>query len=272
MRRKAITLRTAFVVTLAVALAGVFWLGSAQQAAAFFRMGGHFGGARMGARVQGHAFGGRHGVRDHGSGRISNGRRADLPTRGREGHSGRGVRYFPHRRVVGNGVGHGLGRGIGPLGLGGNGGAGGGGGGGGLGGGRRVGGVPPAGESRFVPDEVLVEFQPRISPQTIARFARTFSLTQLNSQSFSLLGGATFYRWRVAAGNSVPGLVATLQIKSSSPTRSPITCSPCRTRRASPAPVLPAPVLPAPVLATMRNTRCAHCMSNRRSKSPPAKT
>jgi subtilisin family serine protease len=212
MRRKAITPRTAFVLTLAVVLAGVCWLGSAQQAAAFFRMGGHFGGARMGARVQGHAFGGRHGVREHGSGRNSNGgRRADLPTRGREGHSGRGVRYFPHRRVVGNGAPHGLGRGIGPLGLGGNGGAGGGGGGGGLGGGRRVGGVPPAGESRFVSDEVLVEFQPRISPQTIARFARTFSLTQLDSQSFSLLGGATFYRWRIAAGNSVPGLVATLQ-------------------------------------------------------------
>ena len=209
MRRMAITLRTAFVLTLTVALAGVCWVGSAQQAGAFFRMGGHFGGARMGARVQGHAFGGRHRAREHGSGRISNGgRRADLPTRGREGHSGRGVRYFPHRRVVGNGVGRGIGRGIGPLGLGGNGGAGGG---GGLGGGRRVGGVPPAGESRFVSDEVLVEFQPRISPQTIARFARTFNLTQLDSQSFSLLGGATFYRWRIAAGNSVPGLVATLQ-------------------------------------------------------------
>jgi subtilisin family serine protease len=202
MRRKAITLRTAFVVTLTVILTGACWIGGMQPATAFFRMGGHSGGARMPA----HAFSGRHGVREHGvrehgSGRISHGRRhADLPNRDREGRGGRrGVRYFPHHWVVGRGVGGGPGLNrVVP-------------GGGGISGGGRLGGVPPAGERRFVPDEVLVEFQPRVSPQTIARFARTFNLTPVESRSFALLGGATFYRWRIAAGSSVPSMVAALQ-------------------------------------------------------------
>ena len=83
--------------------------------------------------------------------------------------------------------------------------------GGGLSGGGRIGGVPPAGERRFVPDEVVVEFHPRVSPQTIARFARIFNLTQLELHSFALLGGATFYRWRITPGSSVPSMVARLQ-------------------------------------------------------------
>ena len=197
MRRKTTTLRTVFILTLTAVLSGGCWIGSAHQAAAFFRMGGGHSGS---AHVSGHAFGGRNGMREHGSSRISRGwRHGELPSRGREGHGGRGVRYFPHHWVFG----HGAGRGIGPLGPGG--------GGDGLSGGGRVGGVPPAGERRFVPDEVLVEFQPRVSPQTIARFARVFNLTQLDSQRFALLGGATFYRWRVAPGSSVPGMVARLQ-------------------------------------------------------------
>ena len=195
MRRKAITLRTIVVLTLTAVLAGVGCVGSAQPAAAFFRMGGHFDGVRMSR----HAPGVHYGIREHGSGRISRGRRhAGWPGRVREGHGGRRIRYFPHRWIAKRGVAGG----IGPLG------PGGGGGGGASGGGR---GVPPAGENRFVPDEVLVEFRPRVSPQTIARFARIFNLTQLDAQSFALLGGATFYRWRIAAGSSVPGTVAALQ-------------------------------------------------------------
>ena len=191
------TLRTAVALTLTAALAGVCWLGSAQQAAAFFRMGGHLGGARMSA----HAFGGRHGVREHGSSRVSHGRRyADEPNRGREGRGGGGIRYLPHHWAGSRGVVGGIGSGSANLG-----------GGAGANGGGRTGGVPPAGERRFVPDEVLVEFQPRVSPQTIARFARIFNLTQIESRRFALLGGASFYRWRIAAGSSVPGMVATLQ-------------------------------------------------------------
>jgi hypothetical protein len=205
MRRKLITLRTAFVLTLTAVLAGASWIGDVQPASAFFRMGGGFGGAR----VSSHAFGEGHGVREHGSGRTSSARRhADLPNRSREGRGGRSTRFFPrhwnvgrpHHGIAGSGVIGGFGSGS----VGASGGA------SGTNGGR-IGGVPPPGEQRFVPNEVLVEFQPRVSPQTIARFARVFNLTPLESRSFSLLGGATFYRWRIAAGSSVRAMVATLQ-------------------------------------------------------------
>jgi Subtilase family/Fervidolysin N-terminal prodomain len=207
MRRKTTTLRAVFVLALTAALGGLVWACSGQPAAAFFRMGGgHFGGARIAS----HSFGGRNGVREHGSGRISRGsRRVDVPTRGgREGRGGRGTRFFP-RHWIASRPRHGI-TGLGVAGLG-SGSTGPGGGGSGGANGGRIGGVPPAGERRFVPDEVLVEFQPRVSPRTIARFARIFNLTQLDEQRFALLGGATFYRWRIAAGGSVPGTVATLQ-------------------------------------------------------------
>lgn len=197
MRRKAITLRTAFVLTLTAMLAGACWIGSAQRATAFFRMGGsHFGAARM----TGLSSGGRYEGREPGWGRIwRGGRHAEWPSRIREGRSGRNIRHFRHRWIVRRGIGGS----IGPLRSGGGGGS--------TSGGGRPGGGPPAGANRFVPDEVLVEFRPRVSPQTIARFARIFNLTQLDAQRFALLGGATFYRWRIAAGSSVPGVVASLQ-------------------------------------------------------------
>ena len=205
MRRKVSTLRSALV--LALTVTGACWIGAARPVAAFLRMGGggHFAGGRMAS----HSFGDRRGVREHGSGRISKGRlHAELPNRGREGRGGRGIRFFPRHLVVGRphrgiAVGGVVG-GFGPGSTGPNGG-----GSSGNGGGR--GGVPPAGEQRFVSNEVLVEFRPRVSPQTIARFARVFNLTPLSSRSFTLLGGATFYRWRIAAGSSVRGMVATLQ-------------------------------------------------------------
>lgn len=198
MRRKAITLRAAFVLSLTITLAGACWIGTAQHASAFFRIvGGHIGAARM----AGLASGGRYGVRERRSGRVwRGGRRAKWSTRVGKGRGGRGIRYFPHRWIAGRGVGGSIGSlrptsgGVGSA----------------SGGGRRS-GVPPAGENRFVPDEVLVEFRPRVSSQTIARFARIFNLTQLDAQRFSLLGGVSFYRWRIAAGSSVPRVVATLQ-------------------------------------------------------------
>ena len=206
MRRKVSTLRSALVLALTVMVAGACWIGAARPAAAFFRMGGggHFGGGRMSS----HSFGDRRGVREHGSGRISKGRlHAELPNRGRKGRGGGETRFFPRHWVVGRphrgiavgGVVGGFGPGSTSPSGGGNSGNGG------------TGGVPPAGEQRFVSNEVLVEFRPRVSPQTIARFARVFNLTPLESRSFALLGGATFYRWRIAAGSSVRGMVATLQ-------------------------------------------------------------
>ena len=196
MQRKATT-RTAFVLALTAVLAGACWIGSAQHASAFFKvLGGHDGAARM----AGLSSGGRYRIHERGPGRAWPGRRgAERPSRAREGRGGRGIRYFRHLWIAGRGAGGNVGS-LRPTGGGGGSASGGGG-----------GGVPPAGENRFVPDEVLVEFRARVSAQTIARFARIFNLTQLDAQRFSLLGGASFYRWRIAAGSSVWGVVATLQ-------------------------------------------------------------
>ena len=79
------------------------------------------------------------------------------------------------------------------------------------GGGRNRGsGVPPRGERRFVPDEIIVEFAPGATPQAIDRLARRYNLTRLESQSFPLIG-STFYRWRIARGRSVPNVVGVIE-------------------------------------------------------------
>jgi subtilisin family serine protease len=69
--------------------------------------------------------------------------------------------------------------------------------------------VVPRGERRFVPDEVLTEFNADASPQAIAQVARRFNLTQLESQRFDLIG-STFYRWRIGGRRTVPALVNAL--------------------------------------------------------------
>lgn len=71
------------------------------------------------------------------------------------------------------------------------------------------GGPPPPGERRFVPDEVIVEFSASASPQAIALIARRYNLTQLEAQSFPLIG-ARLYRWRIGRGRSVPSIVNAL--------------------------------------------------------------
>jgi hypothetical protein len=76
------------------------------------------------------------------------------------------------------------------------------------GGGGNNNGVPPD-ERRFVPDEVLTEFDASASPQAIAQVARRFNLTQLESQRFDLIS-STFYRWRIGGHRSVPALVNAL--------------------------------------------------------------
>ena len=81
---------------------------------------------------------------------------------------------------------------------GGGGGYGGGGGGGGSGpvsrgnsGGNRNnggGGTPQQGNQNFVPNEVITAFAPGATPQAIDQVARRYELTQLDSQSFPLIG------------------------------------------------------------------------------------
>ena len=71
-------------------------------------------------------------------------------------------------------------------------------------------GVPPLGERRFVPDEIIVAFLPAATPQTIDVIARRYNLTQLESQSLPLLG-ATCYRWRVSGRRSVADTIGAIE-------------------------------------------------------------
>src|SRR5262249_33803393 len=76
------------------------------------------------------------------------------------------------------------------------------------------GGVPPLGERRFVPNEVITAFSPNASAQAIAQIARRYNLSQIESQSFPLIG-STLFRWRVAGRRSVVNVVGALEIERS---------------------------------------------------------
>jgi subtilisin family serine protease len=62
--------------------------------------------------------------------------------------------------------------------------------------------IPPAGEIRFVQNEVLFEFAAGASAQTRSRLASTLQLTQLETQTFALTG-RTIERWRIDGSRSV---------------------------------------------------------------------
>jgi subtilisin family serine protease len=81
---------------------------------------------------------------------------------------------------------------------------------GGGGGNGRGSGVPPRGERRFVPDEVLTIFSPNTTPEAIDRLARRYDLTARESQAFALIG-STIYRWHIGGGRSVANLVGALE-------------------------------------------------------------
>jgi subtilisin family serine protease len=74
----------------------------------------------------------------------------------------------------------------------------------------RQSGIPPRGERRFVADEVILEFAPGATPQAIDQLARRYNLTQLESQSFPLIG-SSFSRWHIAGGRSVPNVVGVIE-------------------------------------------------------------
>jgi subtilisin family serine protease len=62
--------------------------------------------------------------------------------------------------------------------------------------------IPPAGETRFVVNEVLLEFSAGASAQTREALARTLQMTQLETQTFTLTG-RTIERWRIDGTRSV---------------------------------------------------------------------
>jgi subtilisin family serine protease len=70
--------------------------------------------------------------------------------------------------------------------------------------------MPPRGERRFVPDEVITAFSSSATAAAIDQLARRHNLTQLESQRFSL-GGNTLYRWRIGGRRPVGDLIGALE-------------------------------------------------------------
>ena len=71
-------------------------------------------------------------------------------------------------------------------------------------------GAPPAGERRFVADEVVIEIANSVSPQRIDALQRRFRLIQLEQQAFQLTG-TTLFRWRIPDRRSVASVVRALE-------------------------------------------------------------
>jgi subtilase family protein len=78
------------------------------------------------------------------------------------------------------------------------------------GGGNAVGNMPPRGERRFVPDEVVTAFSPSATPAAIEQLARRHNLTQLESQNLPLIG-STLYRFRINGRRPVGDLIGALE-------------------------------------------------------------
>ncbi len=68
---------------------------------------------------------------------------------------------------------------------------------------------PPPGETRFVPNEVLLQIAGNASPRTIATIARRLQLTHLETQSFALTS-RTVQRWRIDGNRSVAATLRAL--------------------------------------------------------------
>lgn len=71
--------------------------------------------------------------------------------------------------------------------------------------------IPPPGETRFVPDEILVEFSAGMSPRTLATIMRRLQLTQLEAQTFTLTG-RTLTRLRIGGNRAVPSTLGRLAL------------------------------------------------------------
>jgi subtilisin family serine protease len=75
---------------------------------------------------------------------------------------------------------------------------------------RNPSGVPPAGERRYVPDEVVVEVASSASPQQINALTQRFRLAVLETVDFRL-GNSTLLRLRIPDRRSVPAVVRALE-------------------------------------------------------------
>jgi hypothetical protein len=70
-------------------------------------------------------------------------------------------------------------------------------------------GLPPAGEQRYVPNEVLIEMSGVVSDLALGNIASRYRLTRLSTLRMSLTN-STWVRWRIPDGRAVPIVVAAL--------------------------------------------------------------
>jgi hypothetical protein len=71
-------------------------------------------------------------------------------------------------------------------------------------------GVPPAGENRFLTNEMVFHVPSNVSPQTVDTVARRLGLSTIASQSFNLSGG-TLFRFRITDGRPVSDVIRALE-------------------------------------------------------------
>jgi hypothetical protein len=75
---------------------------------------------------------------------------------------------------------------------------------------RRATGMPPAGERRFVQNEVVIEVDGRPSTEAVDALARRHRLNRVESQSFDLTG-TTMFRWTIPQGRSMGDVIRGLE-------------------------------------------------------------
>ena len=73
-------------------------------------------------------------------------------------------------------------------------------------------GVPPAGETRFVSNEIVFHVPPNVSRRTVDDAARKLGLSTIASHNMALTGG-TIFHFRVAQGHAVADAVRALEIE-----------------------------------------------------------
>ncbi len=71
-------------------------------------------------------------------------------------------------------------------------------------------GMPPIGETRFSPDEVMFQFGPGTTPQDVTNTAQRFGLTLVEQQTIGMLGRAV-YVFRITNGQTVREVIGRVQ-------------------------------------------------------------
>lgn len=75
---------------------------------------------------------------------------------------------------------------------------------------QRATGMPPAGERRFVQNEVVIEVDGQPSAEAVDALARRHRLNRVESQSFELTG-TTMFRWSIPQGRSMRDVIRGLE-------------------------------------------------------------